>query len=290
MSKIGSEIKPYLRILLALAWLFTSSAVAAADGCAPDEAVDTLSIPGRWRGFSTAAEEWLRFEVAAPAILTLDATAPLTALGDPVLTVLGPGCQTVTEDFTYLERSPAHQVIFVQAPGEYFVRVMTADLQQPLGGHKVTLGAGEPDPFSKDTEEIEIDPDGLGSGGGSGRDAAACNGEDDDHADTPSCATPLRSEKRAAGSLGNSWGDDSDVFELTLDEPAIVRIEAHSGTDTIGGLFDRDGLRLAVDDDGGDGEDFQIVRALVAGRYFLRVEGLEVGEQPYTLSLETRAW
>jgi hypothetical protein len=109
MSKIGSEIKPYLRILLALAWLFTSSAVAAADGCAPDEAVDTLSIPGRWRGFSTAAEEWLRFEVAAPAILTLDATAPLTALGDPVLTVLGPGCQTVTEDFTYLERSSSRR-------------------------------------------------------------------------------------------------------------------------------------------------------------------------------------
>lgn len=107
--------------------------------------------------------------------------------------------------------------------------------------------------------------------------AAACRRADaseiDDHGDTMACATPLALGSSAAGEIGNAHGDDADVFVLTLTELATIELATIGEADTFGVLSDRNGQRLAVDDDGGGERNFRILATLAPGRYFLRVEG-----------------
>ena len=112
-----------------------------------------------------------------------------------------------------------------------------------------------------------------------------CRGEAvDDHGDIPHCATGLDVRKAVAGSLDNAHGDDHDYFTFEVYAPVRVQVESFGDADTLGGLYDARGRRLAVDDDGGTGGNFRIRALLGAGRYFVRVEGAEAAEGEYRVA------
>jgi len=116
--------------------------------------------------------------------------------------------------------------------------------------------------------------------------------EADDHADSTACATAfdLAAGRRLAGEIGNRWHDDSDLFRFVLDAPATIDVTTRGHTDTFGVLHDRSGQRLTANDDGGEGRNFRIVRTLLPGRYFVRVEGAGGAEGAYELSITVRGW
>ena len=112
----------------------------------------------------------------------------------------------------------------------------------------------------------------------------------DDHGDTMTCATAIAPGLRVTGSLGNFWGDDHDLFAFVLTESQAIEVATDGQTDTAGALFDRNGHLLAVDADGGDHDNFRIVKTLGPGLYFVRIEGTHNAEGPYALRLDSRAW
>lgn len=65
------------------------------------------------------------------------------------------------------------------------------------------------------------------------------------------------------------------------------RLAAHTlgSTDTHGTLYDRDGTPIASDDDSGESLNFQIVRALDAGTYYLEVREFSGAAGSYSLEL-----
>ncbi len=154
-----------------------------------------------------------------------------------------------------------------------------------------------PDPEDKEDEGvIEIDPDSrITSRGNRTLDQAAlrlawrelCRRRADDHSETPGCATRLKPGHVLAGELDGAWGDDDDFFLFRLSELKTVEIRTSGNVDTLGGLYDRDGQRLAVDDDGGEGANFRLAKTLSPGLYFVRVEGSHSAAGPYTLLVET---
>ena len=101
----------------------------------------------------------------------------------------------------------------------------------------------------------------------------------DRHGDTFACATPLLITA-GVPTADLSTAMDRDVFVVTLERQRTLVFESTGGTDTFASLFDHRGLRLAMDDDGGEGKNFRLVATLPAGRYALRVEGTHgaVGE------------
>lgn len=107
--------------------------------------------------------------------------------------------------------------------------------------------------------------------------AARCRDDaNDDHGDTFACATPIGLGTVAA-ELENGWGDDEDVFRFRLDEMRSVTIEA-AGVSL--GLYDRFGQRLAT-------AAGAVVRTLVPGTYFVRVDG---AAGAYELTLASSEW
>lgn len=100
------------------------------------------------------------------------------------------------------------------------------------------------------------------------------------------CARPLAPGETAVGELANAPGRQSGLFALVLTAWQTVEIETAGNTDTVGELYDRHGHRLAVDDDGGRGVNFRIVRTLSPGRYFVRVKGHRAAEGSYVLSVQ----
>ncbi len=62
-------------------------------------------------------------------------------------------------------------------------------------------------------------------------------------------------------------------WKFTLTSTSLVTIEATGETDTQGKLEDSAGATLDIDDDGGAGANFKIVRVLGAGAYYVRVAG-----------------
>ena len=94
----------------------------------------------------------------------------------------------------------------------------------------------------------------------------------------------------------HSWtsGKIADPFAVAryrFDAPerGTIRIETTGDTDTVGKLLDEDGKVVAENDDGGEGTNFRIARALSPGTYFIEVRGFEflfVGETgAYTLEI-----
>ncbi len=107
----------------------------------------------------------------------------------------------------------------------------------------------------------------------------------DDHGDTVFCATRVAFGRETLGEIANDWGDDADVFVWTLSQHRTVRIEAR-GTALAGALYTAGGYRIAVDDGGGAGDGFRMVKTLGPGTYVLRAEGRDRSEGPYRLSIE----
>lgn len=73
--------------------------------------------------------------------------------------------------------------------------------------------------------------------------------------------------------------------ELTITEPTIVTLETHSGLDLYLELDDRDGTRIAEDDDSGEGTEARLVQRLDPGTYWVAVRPYGATTGPYRLSV-----
>ena len=119
---------------------------------------------------------------------------------------------------------------------------------------------------------------------------AMCDrGEQDDHGDTPLCATPLHPASGVSGTIDNAFGDDEDYFTFTLAAQETVRIEIREGGEAYGLLYDAKGHRLLAGNacQGMDGQGIdtrRLVKTLGPGRYYVRVAGSGNSSQPYGVS------
>ena len=98
-----------------------------------------------------------------------------------------------------------------------------------------------------------------------------------DHGDDRDDASFL--DTSLAGELESE--DDVDYFRVMVADSTRLMIYTTGDIDTVGVLMDatRDGSGgvIAEDDDGGEGWNFQIVRALDPGTYYIAVSGYEAG-------------
>ena len=150
----------------------------------------------------------------------------------------------------------------------------------------------DPDPLSActltkavDPTEDVPDPDPL-VGSSKWRFAACRSGERDDHGDESICATSLGLPQSLRGTITNSWGDDRDCFVFALADWSTIAIESSGGTDVDGALYDSDGVRVAVDEDSGELDNFRITKTLPPGRYYVHVEGGDRAEGEYVISAD----
>ncbi len=179
-----------------------------------------------------------------------------------------------------LQRS-AGELLALAGPGTWWLEVAAEDPRLPLPAYRlasrfVELEARPGAPATKDGEnegELEPDPETFTAGGAGGplRQALCRTGDVDDHGDSFACATAFYGD--ATGELGNGWGDDADLFRFRLLDYRTLVIASEGDADTYGELYDRNGQRLAGSGDGGEGENFRLVRTLGPGVYFVRVEG-----------------
>ncbi|XOV86948.1 MAG: C13 family peptidase [Pseudomonadota bacterium] len=77
---------------------------------------------------------------------------------------------------------------------------------------------------------------------------------------------------------------DTDFFVIELDVDGTLTIKTEGTTDTVGLLFDDEGVAIAGDDDGGVEGNFLIEEGLEAGTYFLEVTGFGSTQGAYSLT------
>jgi hypothetical protein len=138
---------------------------------------------------------------------------------------------------------------------------------------------------------IQVAP-GLGATGNFEIEATftdACHlGETDDHGGSFLCASPIEvdAEDPAAGEITvPSSGDDYDMFTFVLTSTATIDVESSGDTNVAASLYDANGMLLEADDDGGPDANFQIVRSLNPGHYYVRVEGVsDTGDYELSVS------
>ena len=131
----------------------------------------------------------------------------------------------------------------------------------PAGDHCIQVAPG-----TTGSAEIEIEATFID----------ACHlGDTDDYGDSFLCAEPFVVDDPLVSAEISVPGatSDYDMFTFTLTSGATVTIESTGSTDVAGSLYDDGGTFLESDDDDGDSDNFQIVRALSPGRYYVRVEG-----------------
>ncbi len=261
----------------------------------------TLGETVRGEGLEADTPDCFRFETPEAGLLLLDVAVPGTAGAEPRLGVTG------ARGLKVIERSASHLLAASARPQELTVCVGAQDPRQRLGAFKLESAFQaygfkaeplevDPDPFTAcgnlaKAEPLEVDPDPFTACDSLVKALDALCLAGDDHADAFLCATPLALGRRAGGTLDNGWGDDHDLFAFELTAPRTVRIAAAADADTFGGLYDRDGQRLASAA-GQDKAGFRMVKTLPAGLYFVRVEGREWTQGAYSLRVDTlaRSW
>lgn len=254
----------------------------------------------------------LKLEIPQPGIFSVDVTAPGNFNVKPRLGFAGDECEAsdITEHPAVLERSVNHLVILAREAGTHFFRVASRDPQVALHDLKIRTafvpdGRHPPTKEGEDEDEIEIDPDPIIFPGGGHRSLRAdlhelCQRwEEDDHADSLTCATLLTPGARHAGEIRNGWGDDTDVFVFHLGSNSenklwTVEIESDGEIATAGALYDHSGQRLGntseeTNTNATEG-NFRIVRTLGPGAYYVRVEGRERTEGAYQLRIAASPW
>ncbi len=330
MSKTGwkkTTVKPSILATL-LGFLIACQLAAIAPTRAfADATVVPLNASLRSHGDAGGEPELYKLEVPAAGLVTVEVAVPGLSEVEAKLGFLGRGENPAVDgESTVVERRATGLALVTEAPGTYLFRVAAQDPRRSLGRYKITTGfvAAEifggrskeddgvieidpdlapppPDPEDKEDDGvIEIDPDSRAPHPGNrALDEAAlrlawrelCRRKADDHSETPGCATRLQPGRRVvAGELGGAWGDDDDFFMFRLTELRTVQIATAGDVDTFGGLYDADGQRLAIDDDGGEGSNFRLAKTLSPGLYFVRVEGNHSAAGPYTLYVETSSW
>lgn len=314
------------RSILGLLIVSASAAIAygGQDGCLPATPVE---VNGDLQGFGGEGTETFQIYVPSPGVLMLNVALPGFQSAQPKLGFLGRHCAIAKVEevgWAVLERTVSSLLVDIESPGNYFFRVAAQDPSTRMEGYRLqSRFVGDEDGIVEKIEEWEEDPDLLQTPTCEAieeweedpdllqapprkttmeeRDEPGlfvslllkglCRlGEVDDHGDAFGCASLLIPGESVAGEVRNDWGDDADVFTFTLTAQRTIRLESIRPTDTLARLYDRQGHRLAADDDGGGGESFRIVKTLGPGRYFLRVEGSRAAEGPYRLAFETSRW
>ncbi len=265
---------------------------------------------------------------APGGIMFLDAAVSSQTAADAKLAFHGRILDGIADNrsgFVYLERSAASMLIEIRVPGSYLFCVTAQDPEHQLAEFKLkngfvsgaVLGTKDgdpeedeppPDPFGSDTgcdrfygagmsfatkdgdpEEDEPPPDPKMPWGFEAiREALCLMDESDDHGDARFCATPLIFGDSVSGEIKSRWADDDDYFVFVVSRLRTVHVETMGQTDTFGGLYDHLGYRIAVDDDGGNDDNFRIVKTLSPGLYYVRVGGRDGQEGSYRLNVETR--
>ncbi|MCY4658054.1 MAG: hypothetical protein OXC80_14745, partial [Gammaproteobacteria bacterium] len=98
------------------------------------------------------------------------------------------------------------------------------------------------------------------------------NPSDDDHGDSLTNATPVEIGQSESGVLEQAG--DADVFSVQITQSGALTTYSSGSTDTVGKLLSSDGSQLAEDDDGGNGQNFQIQTNVEGpGTYYVEVTG-----------------
>ena len=94
-----------------------------------------------------------------------------------------------------------------------------------------------------------------------------------DHGNDRASATTVAIPSTTAGTLTSR---DRDYFRIEISQAGSLLLETTSGIDTYGTLFDSDGSRITLNDDGGSNFNFRISRfSIGAGVYYLEVRGFQ---------------
>ncbi|GHC56651.1 LamG-like jellyroll fold domain-containing protein [Roseibacillus persicicus] len=112
------------------------------------------------------------------------------------------------------------------------------------------------------------------------------NGPSDDYGGRPQSAKTLPATVGVLQAGNIEVGFDEDWFEFVLTEAATMEVWTSSSMDTVGALYDSEGMALPPgnDDAGGIfGDQFRIVRELTAGTYYIGVRSFGVGTGDYLL-------
>ena len=260
--------------VLSCLFSFVSVAESTSRAVSPERST-RLAVDGVTRGYTSPEGDLYRLDVPAATVVTLDVMAP--AVDGNSIALLWEGAEPL--DAVY--RSATRWVVEVSRPRTLELRVVT---RHP-GRYKIVsqltarLSAG---PTKTDPEVVdpEPEPDGFAIGPITGCGSA---GPVDDHGDTLSCATPLAVGDSTGGTVGNSWGDDVDVFVLDVDRVTFVELDLRG--DAILTLESAAGNRLAMTEEAA-GLRFL---SLSPGRYVARVEGRGI-DADYELRAASRSW
>ncbi len=300
MSAITQTLPNVLRSFLILCLAAFGSAASPLHATSrPCDSTVPLAPGETWRDPGGEAGDGACFELGLDSggILMLDVSTSVSAAQARL--ILTGSEATASGAFSRLQQS-ATGLVLDAPPGSYRVRVETEDPRQRLPPFILRARFAAGIAKSETDSEIEVDPDPF-AGGPSRHDLSAASapvrsalaelcrqGEADDHGDVFACATALALEARAYGEIGSDWGDDADVFrfEVTALVPVEIRVRG-AQTELAAELYDRHGQRLAVAT--GDSGDPRLVRSLVPGTYFVRIESRDGGEGRYSVRIGSPA-
>ena len=118
---------------------------------------------------------------------------------------------------------------------------------------------------------------------------AAQLGPPAEHGNTRGKATHVEPGSPMPGALEQAG--DVDYFRVEVTEAGSLTAETIGTTNTVGYLQSTQGQYLAGDDDGGDGDNFRIIRQVQAGTYYVAVVGAHrrTVTGPYTLAVRFTA-
>ncbi len=218
----------------------------------------------------------------------VDAGVDNLAETEPRLEVLDQYCESgrsISETVRVERRMAAAVLAEVRAAGRYFFCVTARDPERGLDGYRLTT-AFSASPAKGNPDEDEPDPDPVVRPKKQRSETAFHTClllRADDHGDVTACATDLVLHRPLAATLGDGRGDDGDFFRIATRDWVTISVETRGEVDTVGGLYDHQGHRLRIDDDGGEGLNFRLVETLGPGEYFVRVEGRGGAAGPYRL-------
>ena len=136
---------------------------------------------------------------------------------------------------------------------------------------RVTVEASTTEETPEEEEAVTSDEQNEGGGSDDGDRGGDGGGNSDDHPNTRPLATRLTPGSSLAGQI--ETGGDVDYFKVQVGQAGTLTVHTTGRLDTKGTLENNAGSALETDDDGGDGNNFRIERAVSAGTYYVKVEG-----------------